>query len=169
MPYAFFPKLIKLIALPYAILAGTISHFYDWQRSGIIASKKMRYLAYFFLIWLNVTIWGCHALGAIIGCDFVLPNFMLLICLITMFLVLGLTNYIPRHPPFSQRRKIFVFTTFVLAVTLLTIAHLQFMSSKKHVGSLTTFGIMNAFACVMSIIRPQETRYGPCQCSSCKK
>jgi hypothetical protein len=39
------------------------------------------------------------------------------------------------------------------------------VSTRIHGNVFTVF----FFMFVMSVIRPQETRYGPCQCSSCKK
>ena len=166
--YTLLPKLFRFLVLPYAILMGTISHFYNWQRAGIITSKKIRYLAYFFLIWLNAAVWGGRILEVLSGCNLLLPRTILLMGLVIMFLILGLTNYIPRHPPFSQRRKIFVFTTFLLALILPIISCSQLLNSNTTTDILIIIGTVSAFACVMSIIRPQGTESGPCKCSGCE-
>jgi hypothetical protein len=116
-----------LVVVPVTTLIATIGNLQTWKQAGYFTSKTVRYSAYFLEFWINLAIWSLGLFEVILGCDIPLLRVILFLPLIPVGLVLGLTNYIPRHPPFSLRRKIFVLTTFTLSITLLWIPLPQFM------------------------------------------
>ena len=117
--YKYFGNFYRFIFLPFTAWAITASNWHRWKHSGYLTTQTLRYQAYLFLLCINLIFWILPFSEAIFGCNLSLANTVISTLLILALLVLGLTNYIPRHPPFSLRRKIFVIATFAILLMLI--------------------------------------------------
>ena len=145
-------NIFTAIMLPIIVFTATIAELHEWNRSGFLLSRKMRYLAYFFQFWINLTTWSFGLFEVTVGYNPPLLRTILTVPLIIAGLVLGLTNYIPRNPPFSLRRKVFVFTTFVLSALLLKAPLPKFISPSAGSWMFVVCGIL----CIQGITRSIE-------------
>ena len=112
----FLTNFLRLALLPIAVLAATAGRLHGWERKGYLKTKELRYQAYLFLFWVNLSIWGWSIPEVTLGYELPTLRAMLYLSLMLIMLLLGITSYIPRPPPVVLRKKIFTLTTFALTM-----------------------------------------------------